>query len=134
MTTIILALTILWEAGGCGPAEMRRVASVIHTRKWDGRYGRDWESVCFKRLAFSCWNNREKDAKSVQRYADQEAETDATLWFQCVTLAMQLQEGTFIPTIAATHFWRHDAKVSASMAALEEVDASLWHTFRREER
>jgi hypothetical protein len=133
---IVIALTLLWEFGGCENAEMRRGASVIYARRWDAwrRYGSDFIGVCLKPRAFSCWTNRQQDAENVQRYADQAAEADAALWFRCVELATKLTESDFRPTIIATHYWQHDAPgVSAGMAALPEVLATEKFTYRKEE-
>ena len=134
MTVQVIALTLLWEFGGCSPAEMHRGASVLYARKWDarGRYGVGWEEICLKPRAFSCWNNRQQDKANVQRYADQEAEADAALWFRCVQLAMAMEAGTFVPDFYATNYWLPTARVSDTMAALPEVFRGV-HTFRREE-
>ncbi len=127
MTIQILALTLLWEFRGCGPDELHRGASVIYTRVYDERYRYvvGWSGVCLEPRAFSCWNNRDHGA--VQRYADQEAEADAALWFQCVQLAEELMGGTFEPDFAATHFWRHNAPgVTAGMEKLQSYITILF--------
>jgi hypothetical protein len=133
MTTTILALTLLWEAGG-SPQDLEPVASVIWNRLESGRHGATLEEVCLEPRAFSCWNRREKGLRALQRYADREGHLDAALWFRCVQMAIRIQEGEFEPTTTAILYWKPGARgVKGGMRALREVLRTRAHTYRVEE-
>jgi len=133
MKTTILALTLLWEAGG-SPADLNHVGSVAWNRWESGRYGNSIEEVCLYPRAFSCWNRREKTARAIRRYAKTEAEADPELWMRCLQLAMRIEEGEFDPTTEANTYWQHDARgVTRAMLALPEVARTRAHTYRKEE-
>lgn len=104
--TMVLVLTLLWEAGGEGPDGIRAAASVI----WNRAHGdpQKLTAVCLAEKQFSCWNNRSHDAYSVGMAYAMETHhhiPNKQALDVCVWVAKDMLAGTFRPTIRATHYF-----------------------------
>lgn len=116
----ILARTLWGEARGEGLAGMEAVASVILNRvamadRFGGKYwwGNDIESVCRKRMQFSCWNETDGNYYKLLAVDKTNREFDVAL-----RIARRAVRGVLIDkTGGATHYhalsvsplWANDA-------------------------
>ena len=111
MTTLtLLAIVIMLEAGGESYQGKLAVASVI----WNRAEGKatQVEAALTKRKQFSCLNNGQAHAAaSVDRMIIGQGGTEA--WWDCLLIAGEIMDGTFQPTVKATHYY-NPSKASPS--------------------
>jgi spore germination cell wall hydrolase CwlJ-like protein len=110
MTTWQLLSLLIWaEARSDGEEGMRAVASVIYHRA-GGEVSR-YEAVVTKRRQFSaypaCINARPWSAPVLS--------PDGAAWFKATLIAQELVNGTFSPTIRATHYHAYSVHPTWSM-------------------
>lgn len=95
----IIAATIWDEARGEGRAGRMAVASVIYKRaKIGGWWGNTLTDVCTKSKQFSGWNDGEI-------HINLDSKRNLYIWRECKQIAKSMLDGTFRPTINATHFY-----------------------------
>lgn len=99
----VVAETLWLEARGEGDKGIRAVASVIRNRSVErGLSARD---VCLERGQFSCWNGGCVLPSDGVRKSRMDADSTRASWELCVRLAVELVDGTFKPTVTATHYY-----------------------------
>lgn len=113
---ILLALTIWSEDSGEQFKGRQAVASVIYERAMGdsvktgmmtGHYQPCLISVCLSRKQFSCWN-------SGRLWKRESNLPTGKSWDESLALATALVDGTFKPTVKATHY--HGRKVKPRWA------------------
>ena len=111
MTTLtLLAICLMLEAGGESYQGKLAVASVIWNRA-EGKAVRV-EAVLIKRRQFSCLNNGQAHAAaSVDRMIMGQGGTE--VWRDCLLIAGEIMDGTFQPTVEASHYY-NPSKASPS--------------------
>jgi spore germination cell wall hydrolase CwlJ-like protein len=117
-----LARTIYGEARGEGPAGMRAVAAVIMNRvRAPGWWGGDIESVCRKKMQFSCWNENDFNRPIIEA-ADESDPVFATALRIARRAAASVLDD---PTGGATHY--HAAGISPAWARGQKPTAVIGH-------
>jgi spore germination cell wall hydrolase CwlJ-like protein len=96
-----LARTIYGEARGEGSAGMQAVAAVIMNRVRRPRWwGGDIESVCRKRLQFSCWNQGDANFPVISAAGESDP-----VFATALRIARRAAAGVLAdPTQGATHY------------------------------
>jgi spore germination cell wall hydrolase CwlJ-like protein len=116
---IIIALTLFGEAAGESIEGKRAVASVIFERA--GGDTNRFADVCKAPRQFSCWNKRAPRVPN--DYPSRKA------WRECVTIAVEMTNGVFVPTITATHY--HSGKAPEWANGMRLVAVIGGHRFYR---
>ena len=89
-----IAATLWLEARGEGHEGIQAVASVIANRA--AKSGKTMAQECLKPKQFSCWNG-------VKVAIPKKAKGE--VWEFCKTTAKTMVNGTFKPTVKATHYY-----------------------------
>lgn len=90
----VVAATLWHEARGEGKVGIDAVASVIYNRS--AKSGRTLQGECLRPKQFSCWNGK---VPSVP------ANAKGKVWDYCQKVAKSLCDGSFVPTVSATHYY-----------------------------
>ena len=99
----VVAETLWLEARGEGDNGIRAVASVIHNRSVER--GKTPREICLERGQFSCWNDGCVLPSDDVRKSRMMRLSTRHSWMLCVNLAVKLVDGTFKPTVTATHYY-----------------------------
>lgn len=109
----VVAETLWLEARGEGDKGIRAVASVIRNRSVER--GKTPREVCLERGQFSCWSEGCVLPSDGVRKSRMMRISTRHSWMLCVNLAVKLVDGTFKPTVTATHYY-NPAKCRPSWA------------------
>lgn len=90
----IVASTLWHEARGEGKVGIDAVASVIYNRS--AKSGRTLQGECLRPKQFSCWNGKTPSIP---------ANAKGKVWEYCKKVAERLCDGSFVPTVSATHYY-----------------------------
>ena len=125
--TKILALTLWFECRGESIEGKRFTASVIWNRAAEpkGKYDLSW--VVLRPRQFSCWNNR--DTRNLTE-PDRDFSEDK-VWDDCVAIATEMVNGTFMPVTDATHYFNPNKVMPEWADALRDVQDVGRHRFGR---
>jgi hypothetical protein len=114
----VIAMTLYLEAGNQGEEGIKAVASVIWLSSKDKTYV-SLREECLKPKRYSCWNGRQPSVEIIRDEILQGkwygVKTAVALsWQTCMSVACDMVQGKFEPTIEATNYCRHDVKPSWS--------------------
>ena len=118
-----VALSIWGEARSQSFDGKHAVASVI----WNRANGKpsSLKSVCLSRNQFSVWRH----GRFTQPLPDMRRPADRAAWRDCVTLASQMVDGSFLPSLTAKHY--HEASIrpywSINMRMLASVGSHVFY-------
>ena len=121
LTTV--SLTLWGEARNQSFDGKHAVASVIWTRA-NGNPSK-LSAVCLDRKQFSCWQK----GKFMQTRPDMRKPIDRKSWSDCVVIAGQMVDGSFLPSLKSKHY--HEASIqpywSVNMKMLASVGSHKFY-------
>jgi spore germination cell wall hydrolase CwlJ-like protein len=121
LTTV--SLTLWGEARNQSFDGKHAVASVIWTRA-NGNPSK-LSAVCLDRKQFSCWQK----GKFNQTRPDMRKPIDRKSWSDCVVIAGQMVDGSFLPSLKSKHY--HEASIqpywSVNMKMLASVGSHKFY-------
>lgn len=100
---VVLACTLMAETSGEGYMGRRAVASVIVTRSVERKIPAT--QVCLQRKQFSCWGTGDEKFDAMERRIEGWRAESPEAWGHCMELAVDIQNGNFIPTIYVNHYY-----------------------------
>ena len=121
MSTV--SLTLWGEARDQSFDGKHAVASVIWNRA-NGKASK-LSAVCLDRKQFSCWQR----GKFSQKMPNMKNQIDRKAWGECVVLAGQMVDGSFLPSMKSKHY--HEASIrpywSVNMRLLASVGSHKFY-------
>ena len=116
-TITTVSMTLWGEARNQSFDGKHAVASVIWTRA-NAKPSR-LSTVCLDRKQFSCWQK----GKFSQKLPNIKNPIDRQAWRDCVTIAAQMVDGSFLPSLKSTHY--HEASIAPRWAINMRLLASV---------
>lgn len=129
---IILALTLWGEARGEAVEGRIAVASVIHNRLIDGRWGSSYAVVCQKPWQFSCWNANDPNRVKLAALQAEIERGDfiEPIIGECLWIAEGLIAGKILPRVQkATHYFASSIQPPTWTQGATFVDTIGHHSF-----
>jgi spore germination cell wall hydrolase CwlJ-like protein len=122
-TLTTVALTLWGEARNQSFDGKHAVGSVIWTRAQ--AKPSKLSAVCLDRKQFSCWQK----GKFTQARPDMRKPIDRKSWSDCVVIAGQMVDGSFLPSLKSKHY--HEASIqpywSVNMKMLASVGSHKFY-------